>query len=80
MHALTDIKPTQIAALAKGTPLITYSKPIKEVASKTEGKPNVRECWVIPSLRAESTGGQGWPLPAVKVTQKKVPGRGWIVE
>ena len=80
MHALTDIRGKQLAALSKGTPLLTYGKPIKEVMSKTEGDPNVRECWVVPSLRAEGTGGVGWPLPAVKVTQKKVPGRGWIVE
>jgi ATP-dependent RNA helicase DHX37/DHR1 len=82
MHSLTDITGAQIAALAKGTPLVQYGKPIKEVMPKMKGEGNAkeRECWVIPYLRAEGTGGIGWPLPARKVTQKKVPGRGWVVE
>ncbi len=82
MHALTDITGGQLAALAKGTPLIHYGKPIKEVMPKMkgEGNANERECWVIPYLRAEGMGGIGWPLPARKVTQKKIPGRGWVVE
>jgi ATP-dependent RNA helicase DHX37/DHR1 len=82
MHALTDISGGQLAALAKGTPLITYGKPIKEVMprEKSIGEATTRECWVIPYLRAEATGGVGWPLPARKVTQKKVAGRGWVVE
>jgi ATP-dependent RNA helicase DHX37/DHR1 len=82
MHALTDITGVQLAALAKGTPLLHYGKPIKEVMPKTTGETDarIRECWVIPYLRAEGTGGIGWPLPARKVTQKKIPGRGWVVE
>jgi ATP-dependent RNA helicase DHX37/DHR1 len=81
MHALTDISGNQLANLAKHTPLIDYSKPIKEVTSKVDGDVNRRECWVIPSLRAEGAVGIGWPLPARKVTQKKAPGRGgWVVE
>lgn len=78
MHALTDATGSQLASLAKGTPLITYGKPIKEV--KAAAGATVRECWVVPYLRAESTGGQGWPLPAKKVKQRKVPGKGWVVE
>lgn len=80
MHALTDISSTALASLAKGTPLLTYSKPIKEVMPKEGEGGKTRECWVIPSLRAEGTGGVGWALPAVKVKQKKVTGRGWVVE
>jgi ATP-dependent RNA helicase DHX37/DHR1 len=82
MHALTDITGGQLAALAKGTPLLHYGKPIKEVMPKMkgDGDANVRECWVIPYLRREGTGAIGWPLPARKVTQKKIPGRGWVVE
>jgi len=46
-----------------------------------EGKDGkTRECWVVPSLRSEGTGGVGWALPAVKVTQKLVGGKGWTVE
>ncbi|KAK0101053.1 putative ATP-dependent RNA helicase DHR1 [Cadophora gregata] len=82
MHALTDITGGQLAALAKGTPLLHYGKPIKEVMPKMKGQgdANERECWVIPYLRAEGMGGIGWPLPARKVTQKKIAGRGWVVE
>ncbi|KAB5545669.1 P-loop containing nucleoside triphosphate hydrolase protein [Coniochaeta sp. 2T2.1] len=80
MHALTDVTGGQLAALAKGTPLIGYGKPIKEVkGSETEGG-KVREVWVVPYLRAEGVGGLGWPLPARKVKQRKVPGKGWVVE
>ncbi|KAL2067772.1 hypothetical protein VTL71DRAFT_15868 [Oculimacula yallundae] len=81
MHALTDITGGQLAALANGTPLLSYGKPIKEVMPKMgEGDANVRECWVVPYLRPEGAGAIGWPLPARKVTQKKIVGRGWVVE
>lgn len=76
MLALTDATGAQLSALAKGTPLITYGKPIKEVQAAAGA--STRECWVVPYLRAEGTGGQGWPLPVRKVTQKKVPGKGWV--
>ncbi|TWU71507.1 putative ATP-dependent RNA helicase DHR1 [Metarhizium rileyi] len=82
MHALTDVTGGQLSGLAKGTPLLSYGKPIKEAkppAASGEGS-MTRECWVIPYLRAENTGGQGWPLPAKKVQQRKVPGKGWMVE
>ncbi|KAI0413650.1 P-loop containing nucleoside triphosphate hydrolase protein [Xylaria grammica] len=78
MLALTDITGAQLAALAKGTPLITYGKPIKEVPAAAGA--STRECWVVPYLRAEGVGGQGWPLPVKKVTQKKVLGKGWVTE
>jgi ATP-dependent RNA helicase DHX37/DHR1 len=78
MHALTDITGGQLASVAKGTPLIDYGKPIKAVMPKSGESDNVRECWVIPYLRPER--GIGWPLPARKVVQKKIPGRGWVVE
>ncbi|KAI0378589.1 P-loop containing nucleoside triphosphate hydrolase protein [Hypomontagnella monticulosa] len=77
MLALTDVTGAQLAALAKGTPLISYGKPIKETPGKTG---ETRECWVVPYLRAEGTGGQGWPLPVRKVVQRKVPGKGWVTE
>lgn len=80
MHALTDVTGGQVAALAKGTPLISYGKPIKEVAIREGGK--VRDVWAVPYIRAEGAGGtgMGWPLPARKITQKKVSGKGWVVE
>ncbi|KAG6003013.1 hypothetical protein E4U21_002448 [Claviceps maximensis] len=85
MHCLTDVTGGQLSGLAKGTPLLSYGKPIKETkapsaSATTADGALTRECWVVPYLRAENTGGQGWPLPAKKVKQKKVPGKGWIVE
>ncbi|KAM4056301.1 helicase associated (HA2) domain-containing protein [Hirsutella rhossiliensis] len=82
MHSLTDVTGGQLVGLAKGTPLISYGKPIKEVKAPAAGADGatVRECWVVPFLRAEGVGGQGWPLPARKVRQRKVPGKGWVVE
>ncbi|KAI8255088.1 putative ATP-dependent RNA helicase [Colletotrichum sp. SAR11_239] len=76
MHTLTDVTGGQLASLAKGTPLVSYGKPVKEISSTA----STREVWVVPYLRAEGVGGQGWPLPMKKVTQRKVAGKGWIVE
>lgn len=83
MHCLTDITGNQLAALTKGTPLLHYGKPLKEVLPKFRANEDekVRECWVIPYLRPESIGSSiGWPLPARKVTQRRIHGRGWVVE
>jgi ATP-dependent RNA helicase DHX37/DHR1 len=80
MHALTDVTGGQLAALAKGTPLVSYGKPIKEVKGSEEDGGKSREVWVVPYLRAEGAGGMGWPLPARKVRQRKVGGKGWVVE
>lgn len=83
MHALTDITGGQLAAVAKGTPLLTYGKPVAGMLPKTwrdekTGK-EMRECVVPRYLRAESSGSQGWPLPAAKVTQRKDARLGWVV-
>ncbi|GAB1314921.1 putative ATP-dependent RNA helicase DHR1 [Madurella fahalii] len=78
MHALTDLTGAQVASVAKGTPLISYGKPIKEVKDGKDG--DVREVWVVPYLRAETGGGLGWPLPVRKITQRKVWGKGWVAE
>ncbi|KAI1458419.1 P-loop containing nucleoside triphosphate hydrolase protein [Annulohypoxylon moriforme] len=76
MLALTDVSGAQLAGIAKGTPLLTYGKPIKEVVKSA----TTRECWVVPYLRAEKTGGMGWPLPVKKILQKRVTGKGWVTE
>ncbi|KAL0943825.1 ATP-dependent RNA helicase DHR1 [Colletotrichum truncatum] len=76
MHTLTDVTGGQLASLAKGTPLVSYGKPVKELSATA----STREVWVVPYLRAEGVGGQGWPLPMKKVTQRKVAGKGWVVE
>jgi ATP-dependent RNA helicase DHX37/DHR1 len=78
MFPLTGVSGLQISALAHGTPLLEYGKPIGKVES-LGGTPEKRECWVIPSLMG-GDGGTGWPLPAKKVVQKKDRKEGWIIE
>jgi ATP-dependent RNA helicase DHX37/DHR1 len=68
----------QLSALAHGTPLIEYGKPIGK-AESLGGVPERRECWVIPSLVGDP-GITGWPLPAKKVLQVKDMKEGWITE
>ena len=68
----------QLSAIAHGTPLIEYGKPIGKV-DLLEGIPQRRACWVIPSLVGEP-GSTGWPLPAKKVIQRKDPREGWVIE
>ena len=76
MNALTAVTAKQIAALAKGTPLLVYGKPIGKIEV---GDSKTRTCWVIPSLIGEK-GSTGWPLPAQKVVQRR-DGKGeWVVE
>ena len=75
VHALVEISGKQITALARGTPLLRYGKPIGKVA-EVDSK---RECWVVPELVGEK-GRDGWPLPAVKVLQRKDAREGWVVE
>lgn len=79
MHTLTEVTGRQLVSLAKGTPLISYGKPIKEVKSENTEGGKLRQVWVVPSLNAEGKGGLGWPLPAAKVTQRRVAGN-WVVE
>ncbi|OBT55467.1 hypothetical protein VE04_04777 [Pseudogymnoascus sp. 24MN13] len=79
MHALVDVSGGQLAALAKGTPLLQYGKPIKE-GRQLDKAGLEKECWVVPYLRAEGKNDMGWPLPARKVVQKKVLGKGWVIQ
>ncbi|KAJ9226178.1 hypothetical protein DTO027B5_5862 [Paecilomyces variotii] len=68
----------QLSALAHGTPLVEYGKPIGKIES-LGGVLERRECWVVPSLVGEA-GSTGWPLPAKKVVQKKDLKEGWVIE
>lgn len=82
MRPLTSVSGSQLAALAKGTPLITYSKPLDHVPPKVlpDSGGNQRECWVIPRIGgAIGKSELGWPLPARKVIQKKEGGK-WVIE
>ena len=76
MHALTAVTAKQIAALAKGTPLLAYGKPIGKIE---EGGSKTRTCWIVPSL-VGGKGSMGWPLPAQKVAQKRDAKGEWVVE
>ncbi|CAK7224384.1 putative ATP-dependent RNA helicase DHR1 [Sporothrix curviconia] len=78
MRSLVDLTGLQLASLLQGTPLLSYGKPIKETFRSDDGRE--RECWVVPELSADvGVGGVGWPLPAIKVRQRKEPGQGWEV-
>ncbi|CAK7202126.1 putative ATP-dependent RNA helicase DHR1 [Sporothrix eucalyptigena] len=79
MRSLVDLTGLQLASLLQGTPLLSYSKPIKETFRSDDGRE--RECWVVPELRPDGniTGSIGWPLPAIKVRQRKEPGQSWEV-
>ncbi|CAK7216293.1 putative ATP-dependent RNA helicase DHR1 [Sporothrix bragantina] len=78
MRSLVDLSGLQLASLLQGTPLLSYGKPIKETFRSDDGRE--RECWVVPELSADvGVGGVGWPLPAIKVRQRKEPGQGWEV-
>ncbi|KAI4095341.1 MAG: hypothetical protein LQ348_006412 [Seirophora lacunosa] len=75
MHALTSLTGKQIAALAQGTPLLEYGKPVGKVVESGQGK---RECWVGFEIRGEK-GKDGWPLGATRVVQSRRHGE-WVVE
>ncbi|RPB05677.1 P-loop containing nucleoside triphosphate hydrolase protein [Choiromyces venosus 120613-1] len=82
MKPLTPVTGVQLAALAKGTPLITYSKPLEHVPPKVleDSMGKRRECWVVPRIGgAIGRSEVGWGLPARKVVQRKEEGK-WIVE
>jgi ATP-dependent RNA helicase DHX37/DHR1 len=72
MHPLASVTGKQIAALARGTPLLEYGKPV----GKVEVLGRERVCWVVPSLVGGE--GMGWPLPPAKVRQGRERG-GWVV-
>ncbi|THC92000.1 hypothetical protein EYZ11_008530 [Aspergillus tanneri] len=78
MYPLVVPSGLQLSAIAQGTPLIEYGKPIGKI-EEIAGVPPRRACWVIPSLVGE-TGRMGWPLPAKKVIQRKDPKHGWVIE
>lgn len=78
MYPLVTPSGLQLSALAHGTPLIEYSKPIGKI-EQLDGVPERRACFVIPSLVGE-VGSTRWPLPAKKVIQRKDLKQGWIIE
>lgn len=79
MHALTPVSGLQLAAMAHGTPLLRYGKPIGKMEG-LEDRPERRECWVVPSLVGGAGAGVGWPLGARRVVQRRDGREGWVVE
>ncbi|KAI9934070.1 putative ATP-dependent RNA helicase DHR1 [Aspergillus wentii] len=78
MYPLVTPSGLQLSAIAHGTPLLEYGKPIGKTEN-LDGIPARRACWVIPSLIGEA-GSTGWPMPAKKVVQRKDPKEGWVIE
>ncbi|KAF2137313.1 uncharacterized protein K452DRAFT_278730 [Aplosporella prunicola CBS 121167] len=79
MLPLCAVTGAQLAALAQGTPLLGWGKPLGKVVEKgrDEAGRELRECYLVPSLVGEK-GGLGWPLPAKRVLQRRDP-KGWVV-
>jgi ATP-dependent RNA helicase DHX37/DHR1 len=78
MFPLTTTGDLQLGALARGSPLLTYGKPIGRIES-LGGFPERRECVVVPALVGRA-GSVGWPLTAQKVVQAKDARVGWVIE
>jgi ATP-dependent RNA helicase DHX37/DHR1 len=87
MHPLCAVTGAQLTALARGTPLLQWGKPVGKVVDGGSGGRRrdgltgkaLRECFVVPSLVGEK-GSLGWPLPAKRVVQRKEGGgKGWVV-
>ena len=79
MFPLVTPSGLQLAAIAHGTPLLEYGKPIGKIETLEGSVPPRRACWVVPSLVGE-VGSGGCPLPAKKVIQKKDLKEGWVIE
>jgi len=71
-----------VAALAKGTSLLTYSKPLGarvDVQATEDGRVS-KGVWVQRVLRREGAAGElGWELGVEKVAMVK-KGGGWVVD
>ncbi|KAK6534695.1 putative ATP-dependent RNA helicase DHR1 [Arthrobotrys megalospora] len=85
IRPLTALTGQQLSNLAKGSPLLTFSKPLDKPAPIIKGDETggiTRECWVIPRFGAAvGKAEQGWTLPPRRVTQKKAPGSAvWTTE
>ncbi|KAF2432154.1 P-loop containing nucleoside triphosphate hydrolase protein [Tothia fuscella] len=81
MFPLTPISGAQIASLIKGTALLNVGKPIGkiEVLPSSANGEERREGDVLLSIVGEG-GGAGWSLCRKRVQQRRVRGRGWVVE
>ncbi|KAK6461067.1 component of small subunit processosome extracellular mutant DEAH-box protein [Scheffersomyces coipomensis] len=80
MKPLVEIKGKQLTSISRGSPLLTYSKPLGHPYAPKNISPSKREAYVVPRFGAAiGSGGTGWDLPAIKVIQEKKEGS-WIIE
>lgn len=79
MHPLTTVTEKTILALARGTPLLEYGKPLSISDEKVGESGKQRTCIVQPNLVGEK-GILGWPLTAQKVVQVRTARGEWVVE
>ena len=91
MHALTPISGRELTALAVGTPLISYGRPLPNTTTviggnmdvDKDGKPSNlgpgRECSVQATLGA-GNGRAGWPMGVVRVRQTRDRMGAWVVQ
>ena len=79
MHPLTTVTEKTILALAKGTPLLEYGRPLSISEEKIGERGKQRTCIVQPSLIGEK-GMMGWPLTAQKVVQVRTARGEWVVD
>ena len=90
MHALTPISGKELTALAVGTSLISYGKPLPNTTSMGQRSAAdagdrdsisglTRECAVMATLGA-GNGRAGWPMGIVRVRQRTGENGSWVVE
>ncbi|GAB7366014.1 hypothetical protein MBLNU230_g7338t1 [Neophaeotheca triangularis] len=75
LHPLTPISEKALAALAEGTPLLRFGKPVGKIEEVEGGRE--RKCWV--GVGIQIGNGEEWPLGAWRVVQRRVRGD-WTVK
>ncbi|KAF2097434.1 P-loop containing nucleoside triphosphate hydrolase protein [Rhizodiscina lignyota] len=76
MHPLTPVSGAQLAVLARETPLLEWGKPVGKIEMIGQDR---RICECVVSLIGDK-GSTPWPLRSWKVKQKRLVGRGWVLE
>jgi ATP-dependent RNA helicase DHX37/DHR1 len=81
MHPLSPVSAEQISVLARGTALLDIGKPVGKIGvlEKSEKGEERRECEVVAGLKGDA-GHLAWPLCRKGVVQRRVAGKGWVVE
>lgn len=76
MRSLVDITPKALGNVAKTSELITYSKPLGYPYAPKLINSSKRTCYVVPRIGAAvGSGGVGWDLPPIQVTQNRINGQ-----